>query len=56
MSDLRKAAEMALEALEWKESYLRKLTWKHESVTDAAKALRQTLAQPKWVGLTDEDL
>jgi hypothetical protein len=39
------AMKQALEALEWKESYLRKLTWKHESITDAAKTLRQAIAE-----------
>lgn len=44
MTDLRRAAEMALEALEeqWEE---------HEAID----ALRQALAQPnkEWVGLTE---
>ena len=46
---LRKAAEMALEALEnpWKA--------KPEGVADAIQALRQALAQPEWVGLTEDE-
>ena len=47
MSDLRKAAEMALEALE--DVPLKPTEW-----SPAVEALRQALAQPEWVGL-DED-
>ena len=49
MTDLRKAAEMALEALD---------AYSWEQVDAATKALRQALAQPKreWVGLTDDDV
>ena len=46
MSDIRKAAEMALEALD---------AYSWEQVGAATKALRQALAQPKWVGLTDQE-
>ena len=46
MSDLRKAAEMALERLE-SHDY-----WMDE---EAIQALRQALAEPEWVGLTKED-
>jgi hypothetical protein len=47
MTDLRKAAEMALEALDWRFS----------NVPEAITALRQALAQPtkSWVGLNDKD-
>ena len=50
MTDLRKAAEMALEALMEKGEH-------HQKVYRAAEALRQALAQPerKWVGLTKEE-
>ena len=48
MSDLRKAAEMALEALN--------LVMSHGQAVQRAKdVLRQTLAQPEWVGLSDEE-
>ena len=54
MTDLRKAAEMALEALE---------TWKAMNPNTTAcairnpatQALRQALAQPKWVGLAEDE-
>jgi hypothetical protein len=51
---LRKAAEMALEALDC-------LPWQASPIAvEATKALRQALAQPeqerKWVGLTDADI
>ena len=51
MTDLRKAAEMALEALMQKGEH-------HPKVYQAAEALRQALAQQKkeWVGLTDEEI
>ena len=49
MSDLRKAAEMALEALD--------LVMSHgQSVQKAKDVLRQALEQPEWVGLTDEEV
>ena len=50
MTDLRKAAEMALEALMQKGEH-------HPKVYQAAEALRQALAQPKpeWVGLSDDE-
>lgn len=44
---LRKAAEMALERLESHEY------WMDER---AIEALREALAQPEWVTLTDEDI
>ncbi len=67
MTDLRKAAEMALQQLQRDDVYLG-----HRSKTraDAIEALRQALAQPdlakvgevgvwghkrEWVGLTDAD-
>ena len=53
MSDLRKAAEIALEALEDKPTLL--ADWL-DNLKNAREALRQALAQPEWVGLTDEDL
>ena len=49
MSDLQKAAEMALEALD--------LVMSHgQSVQRAKDVLRQALEQPEWVGLTDEEV
>ena len=61
MGDLRKAAEMALKALdscseeedydgEWFNSY------DEDLVREAKEALRQALAKPEWVGLTDDEL
>ena len=48
MTDLRKAAESACDG------------WENDDVIGEMdglmKALRQALAQPEWVGLTDEDL
>ena len=52
MTDLRQAAEQALEALMEKGEH-------HQKVYRAAEALRQALAQPpqkEWVGLTDEEI
>lgn len=50
MTDLRKAAEMALEALEAN-------LGKWAAKTKAVEALRQALAQPEreWVGLTGNE-
>ena len=50
MNDLRKAAEMALEAM--------KIAAEGGGVDfyAHAQALRQALAQPKWVGLTDDEV
>ena len=48
MNDLRKAAEMALEALE-------DIFGKEKKDVGAINALRQALAEPEWVGLTKED-
>ena len=51
MTDLRKAAEIALKHLEtvsdWDTTY---------PIGKAKEALRQALAQPEWVGLTDEEV
>ena len=57
MTDLRKAAEQALEALQYTCDYLPAKTGVERDVDDAITALRQALAQPKreWIGLTDED-
>jgi hypothetical protein len=59
MNDLRKAAEMALEAFDYhfdnEDDYL---NWRYPLVLEAKQALRQALAQEEkreWVGLTDED-
>jgi hypothetical protein len=55
MSDLRKAAEMALEEFEL---FFNTYPYMEKGYTlDARKALRQALAQPEqeWVGLTDEE-
>jgi hypothetical protein len=55
MSDLRKAAEIALKQLERDDVYL---GHRSKPRADAIQALRQALAQPKseWVGLTDEEV
>jgi hypothetical protein len=57
--DLRKAAEMALEALEFlvKNELSKKGSVKAHFRLVTIPALRQALAQPerKWVGLTKED-
>lgn len=69
MSDLRKAAEMALERLEHTIAYSNE---EMKKIDDAKHALRQALAmekfskvnqeieealkKPKWVGLEDEDV
>lgn len=67
MTDLRKAAEQALEALQYTCDYLPAKTGVERDVDDAITALRQALAQPdlakvgevgvwghkrEWVGLT----
>ena len=46
MSDLRKAAEMALDALH---------NIDQSNNDDAIQVLRQALAQPEWVGLTKDE-
>jgi hypothetical protein len=46
MTDLRKAAEMALEALE-------DIFGKEKKDVGAINELRQALAQPEWIGFTD---
>jgi len=54
MTDLRKAAEMALEVLEttWGDGSEYALKeWK-----ETIQALRQALEQSEWVGLTDEEI
>ena len=48
MSDLRKAAEAVLEAWDWDWSEPR-----NEALRERMEALRQALAQPEWVGLTE---
>ena len=61
MSDLRKAAEIALEALDYhfdnQDDYL---NWKYPLVLEAKQALRQALAQPEqereWVGVTYDEV
>ncbi len=56
MTDLRKAAEMALEVLEttWGDGHEDTLKQWEETI----QVLRQALAQPEreWVGLTDEEV
>ena len=53
MRDLRKAAELALDALD----IYREHDAENIGLADAAyEALRQALAQPEWVGLTDEEI
>ena len=46
MSDLRKAAEMALDALH---------NIDQSNNYDAIEALREALAQPEWVELTEDE-
>ena len=59
MSDLRKAAEMALEFVEWFCGDDHSVRPKHKA-PEIAEALRQALAQPEqkreWIGLTDEEV
>ena len=59
MNDLRQAAEMALEALEFlvKNELSKKRSVKAHFNLVTIPALRQALAQPEreWVGLTDEE-
>ena len=52
-NNLRKAAEMALEALDYEAEEEPDSIWKAER-----DALRQALAEPKreWFGLTDEEI
>ena len=58
MNDLRKAAEQALEALEEinKLSVGEKAICLPAEIDSAMEALRQALARPRWVGLTDDDI
>ena len=58
MTDLRKAAEMALECLNYHWDYFEDESRDGLYVLEAKKALRQALAEPKreWVGLTDDEL
>ena len=51
MSDLRKAAKMALEFVEWFASDDHSIRPNHKA-PEIAESLRQALAQPEWVGLT----
>jgi hypothetical protein len=52
--NLRQAAEMALEALEiWEK--MQPNTSASALRVPAIQALRQALAQPEWVGLSDEE-
>ena len=52
MTDLRKAAEMALEALDYEAEEEPDSIWKEER-----DALRQALkTEREWVGLTDEEI
>ena len=54
MSDLRKAAEMALAKLD----HLWEIAVDERMGTDVLpeiQALRQALAQPEWVGLTEDE-
>ena len=57
MTELRKAAEMALECLDyhWDNPDSDLEHWPH--VLETKQALRQALAQPEreWVGLSDEE-
>ena len=57
MTDLRKAAEMALEALQYANDVCHYERCEEDFYTDEINALRQALAQPKreWVGLTEEE-
>ena len=55
MSDLRKAAKMALEFVEWFASDDHSIRPNHKA-PEIAEALRQALAQSEWVGLTDDEI
>ena len=54
MTDLRKAAEMALEFIVLASSKDR--AWFTEKEFEVVAVLRQALEQPEWIGLTDEEL
>ena len=60
MTDLRKAAEMALECLNYHWDYFEDESGDGLYVLEAKKALRQALSVPEkpdnWVGLTDEEI
>ena len=65
MTDLRKAAEQALNHLTNLQPYLgngllnkTQLAFVEPNIDEAMKELRQALAQPKkeWVGLTDQEI
>ena len=58
MTDLRKAAEMALECLNYHWDYFEDESGDGLYVLEAKKSLRQALAEPKreWVGLTDQEI
>ena len=54
MTDLRKAAEMALEVFDG--PVLKDATEHAMRLRKACDLLCQALAQPEWVGLTDEEV
>jgi len=58
VSDLRKAAEMALEALENSTDFVPVKTGLERETNNAIQALRQALAQPKreWDGLDEVEV
>jgi hypothetical protein len=56
MTDLRKAAEQALEALRYTTDHLPAKTGVEREVDDAITALQVALVRPEWVGLTKRDL
>jgi hypothetical protein len=51
----RELMQMALDALDWKLTTLLKKSWENHHIHEVIKALRDRLAQPEWVGLTDEE-
>ena len=53
MSDLRKAAEMALEFIVLSSSKDR--AWFTEKEFEVVATLRQALAHPEWVSLTEDE-
>ncbi len=52
----RELMQMALDALDWKLTTLLKKSWENHHIHEVIKALRDRLAQPEWVGITDLEL
>ena len=56
MTTLRQAAEQALDALMYCEPCCEENPKGFQRWADAMPALREALAQPEWVGLTDAEI